>query len=196
MNPEVAVLINTEIGAESDVLKELKKMENVIAVEAVYGVYDILARVRGKTMDEVKETVSWKIRKLDKVRSILNMTFVEGASFIRDDLLPTNSPDLKSPEQCAYGTGISFYEISKTQGKAKAVEALVGMNSGRISGAAINDFMLGYLGEKTPKEEHTSDGRNIVNVDYCFQICKLFDCRINEHPDNPKYKSEQLSIST
>jgi DNA-binding Lrp family transcriptional regulator len=44
---------------------------------AVYGVYDIIARVKSDTMDRLKETVTWKVRRLDKVRSTLTMIVVE-----------------------------------------------------------------------------------------------------------------------
>jgi DNA-binding Lrp family transcriptional regulator len=75
--PTAFVLINTEIGSESDVLKELKKVEGVTESSAVYGVYDIVARVGSDTMDKLKEIVTWRIRRLDKVRSTLTMIVVE-----------------------------------------------------------------------------------------------------------------------
>jgi DNA-binding Lrp family transcriptional regulator len=75
--PTAFVLINTEIGSESDVLKELKTVEGVEEASAVYGVYDIVARVKSETMDRLKEIVTWRIRRLDKVRSTLTMIVVE-----------------------------------------------------------------------------------------------------------------------
>jgi DNA-binding Lrp family transcriptional regulator len=75
--PTAFVLINTEIGSEADVLRDLKKVEGVDEAHAVYGVYDIIARVKADTMDKLKETVTWKIRRLDKVRSTLTMIVVE-----------------------------------------------------------------------------------------------------------------------
>ena len=72
-------LINTEIGSEADVLKDLKKVEGVDEVHAVYGVYDIIARIKANTMDRLKEIVTWKVRRLDKVRSTLTMIVVEEA---------------------------------------------------------------------------------------------------------------------
>jgi len=78
--PTAFVLINTEIGSEADVLKDLKKVEGVEEAHAVYGVYDIIARVKADTMDKLKETVTWKVRRLDKVRSTLTMIVVEEAS--------------------------------------------------------------------------------------------------------------------
>jgi DNA-binding Lrp family transcriptional regulator len=75
--PTAFVLINTEIGSEADVLKDLKKVEGVEEANAVYGVYDIIARVKADTMDRLKEIVTWKVRRLDKVRSTLTMIVVE-----------------------------------------------------------------------------------------------------------------------
>ena len=78
--PTAFVLINTEIGSEADVLKDLKKVEGVEEAHAVYGVYDIIARVKADTMDKLKEIVTWKVRRLDKVRSTLTMIVVEEVS--------------------------------------------------------------------------------------------------------------------
>ena len=74
--PAAFVLMNTEIGSESDVLKDLKKVEGVEETSAVYGVYDIVARVKAETMDKLKEIVTWRIRRLDRVRSTLTMIIV------------------------------------------------------------------------------------------------------------------------
>ncbi|MFW6110739.1 MAG: Lrp/AsnC family transcriptional regulator [Thermoproteota archaeon] len=78
--PTAFVLINTEIGSEAEVWEELKEVEGVKDAFTVYGVYDIIARVRADTMDNLKEIVTWRIRRLDKVRSTLTMIVVETPS--------------------------------------------------------------------------------------------------------------------
>lgn len=75
--PVAFVLINTEIGSESEVLKTLKGVEGVVEAYAVYGVYDVVAKIVADTMDKLKETVTWRVRRLDKVRSTLTMIVVE-----------------------------------------------------------------------------------------------------------------------
>jgi DNA-binding Lrp family transcriptional regulator len=77
--PLAFVLINAEIGSEDDVLTELRKLGNVKESYVVYGVYDIVAKVEADSMDKLKEIVTWKIRRLDRVRSTLTMIVVEGA---------------------------------------------------------------------------------------------------------------------
>ena len=78
--PTAFVLINTEIGAEAEVLKSLKNVEGIMEAHAVYGVYDIIAKVTADTMDKLKEIVTWNVRRLDKVRSTLTMIVVEESS--------------------------------------------------------------------------------------------------------------------
>ena len=76
--PLAFVLINAEIGSEDNVLTELRKLGNVKESYVVYGVYDIVAKVEAESMDKLKEIVTWKIRRLEKVRSTLTMIVVEG----------------------------------------------------------------------------------------------------------------------
>jgi DNA-binding Lrp family transcriptional regulator len=75
--PLAFVLINADLGTEEELVKELKKIEEVIEVYVVYGVYDIIAKIQADTMDKVKDTITWRIRRLDKVRSTLTMIVVE-----------------------------------------------------------------------------------------------------------------------
>ena len=75
--PEAFVLINTETGCETDVLKSLRKVEGIQEAFAVYGVYDIITRVAAETMDKLKEIITEKIRKQNKARSTLTMIVTE-----------------------------------------------------------------------------------------------------------------------
>jgi len=75
--PMAFVLINADLGAEEELIKELKSTENVKEVYTVYGVYDIIVKVEADTMEKVKDTITWKIRRMDKVRSTLTMIVIE-----------------------------------------------------------------------------------------------------------------------
>ncbi|MBS7604771.1 MAG: Lrp/AsnC ligand binding domain-containing protein [Candidatus Bathyarchaeia archaeon] len=75
--PVAFVLINSEIGSEGEVLNELKKVEGVEEAYSVYGVYDIVAKVKADSMEKLKDIVTWKIRRLNKVRSTLTMIVIE-----------------------------------------------------------------------------------------------------------------------
>ena len=43
----------------------------------LYGVYDVIAKVEADTMDKLKEIVTWKVRRLDKVQSTQTMMVIE-----------------------------------------------------------------------------------------------------------------------
>ena len=55
----------------------LEAMENVKEVHEVPGVYDIIAKVEMDSIESVKEVITGKIRKLEKVRSTLTMIAIE-----------------------------------------------------------------------------------------------------------------------
>ena len=67
------VLINAELGAENEVLRDLKAIQEVKEAHMVYGVYDVIARVETENLQDLKDTISMKIRRLDNVRSTLTM---------------------------------------------------------------------------------------------------------------------------
>jgi len=62
------ILINVEAGAEAEVLKALKRIKHILEAYTVYGVYDIVAKIKADSMNEL-EDVNWEIRNLDKVSS-------------------------------------------------------------------------------------------------------------------------------
>lgn len=75
--PIAFVLINTEIGSEGEVLQALRDVKGVEEAYSVYGVYDIVAKVKAESMDKLKDIVTWRIRRLNKVRSTLTMIVIE-----------------------------------------------------------------------------------------------------------------------
>ena len=75
--PRAFVLINADLGSEDNLVSQLKDIEHVKEVFVVYGVYDIIVKIEADTMEKVKETITWKVRRIDKVRSTLTMIVVE-----------------------------------------------------------------------------------------------------------------------
>jgi len=71
--PVAFVLIEVEVGCEGEVLEAVRGVEGVVEAYAVYGLYDIIAKVEGESVDKIKEIVAWHIRRLDKVRLTLTM---------------------------------------------------------------------------------------------------------------------------
>ena len=48
--PTAFVLLNTEIGAGAEVVEALKKVEGVEAAFNLWGVYDVIANVKAKSI--------------------------------------------------------------------------------------------------------------------------------------------------
>jgi DNA-binding Lrp family transcriptional regulator len=63
------VLLNVEPGLEEKVLNEVRRLPNVKKSHRVYGIYDMIAEVEADSMDSMKAIVTWKIRRLEGVRS-------------------------------------------------------------------------------------------------------------------------------
>jgi DNA-binding Lrp family transcriptional regulator len=75
--PMAYVLINTEPKHMENVVETLKKIDALEEVFAVYGVYDVVAKIKAETMERLKEIVTWKVRNLDEVRSTITMLILE-----------------------------------------------------------------------------------------------------------------------
>ena len=72
------ILINCDLGAEEFVISELKLIEGVVEVHGTFGAYDILAKVEASLVEKLRETITWKIRKIIKIRSTLTLMGIEG----------------------------------------------------------------------------------------------------------------------
>jgi DNA-binding Lrp family transcriptional regulator len=71
------VLINVELGSEEPVLKEIRKVPNVVECHRLYGIYDMIAKVQADSLDTLKQVVTWKIRRLTGVRSTVTTIAIE-----------------------------------------------------------------------------------------------------------------------
>jgi DNA-binding Lrp family transcriptional regulator len=75
--PTAYVLLNTEIGAEAQVLKALKKIEGVKDAHNLWGVYDIIAHIEANSVDKLKFIINNRIEKIGKINAKLTMISTE-----------------------------------------------------------------------------------------------------------------------
>ncbi len=75
--PLAFVLISTEPEHMENVLKALRKIDAVEEAYMVYGVYDIVAKVRANTMETLKEIVTYHMRRLSNVKSTITTVVME-----------------------------------------------------------------------------------------------------------------------
>ena len=72
------VLINCELGSEEAIIHSTKGPRRCQEVHGTFGAYDILAKIESDTVEKLRETITWKIRKIEKIRSTLTLMGIEG----------------------------------------------------------------------------------------------------------------------
>ena len=72
------VLINCELGSEESIIQQLKNIETVKEVHGTFGAYDVLAKIESPTVETLRESITWKIRKIERIRSTLTLMGIEG----------------------------------------------------------------------------------------------------------------------
>jgi len=72
------VLISCDLGFDVEIIDEIKQLEDVKEVRGVFGAYDILVKLESANAEILRETIMWKIRKLNRVRSTLTLMTIEG----------------------------------------------------------------------------------------------------------------------
>jgi len=71
------VLLNVESSLENDVLQKVKEVDGVEEGYISYGVYDIVVKVRAKSMDALKDLITTRLRQLENVRATLSLILIE-----------------------------------------------------------------------------------------------------------------------
>ncbi len=67
------VLLNTELGMESNIIDNLKGVEEITNIRSLYGIYDLIIEMDAESMDEVKAVIFNKIRRLENVKSTITL---------------------------------------------------------------------------------------------------------------------------
>lgn len=63
------VMLNCELGAENEIIEQLKELEQVVDVFETIGTHDMMVKLQADNFEKVREIVSWNIQKLKNVRS-------------------------------------------------------------------------------------------------------------------------------
>jgi len=67
------VLISCDLGFDAEIVDEIKQVEDVKEVRGVFGNYDILVKLESANAEILRDIITWKIRKLNRVRSTLTL---------------------------------------------------------------------------------------------------------------------------
>ncbi len=72
------VLVSCDLGFDAEIIHEIKQVEDVKEVRGVFGAYDIIVKLESANAEILRDTIIWKIRKLNRVRSTLTLMIAEG----------------------------------------------------------------------------------------------------------------------
>jgi DNA-binding Lrp family transcriptional regulator len=75
--PSAFVLLNIEIGEETHVVEELKKIDGVKEAHSLWGVYDVIASVKAENMEKLRNIITKRIEKVGHINSKLTMIVTE-----------------------------------------------------------------------------------------------------------------------
>ncbi|MGQ0605427.1 MAG: Lrp/AsnC ligand binding domain-containing protein [Candidatus Nitrosotenuis sp.] len=80
--PIAFILLNSDLGSDQEIITKIKEMLAVekgikSEVQGVYGIYDIVVKIEADNSDHLRNIITSKIRKIDKVQSTLTMMVIE-----------------------------------------------------------------------------------------------------------------------
>ncbi len=71
------VLINCDLGFDTEIIAEIKQLDEVKEVHGIFGAYDIIVNLESDNVDNLRDVITWKIRKLNRVRSTVTLIVPE-----------------------------------------------------------------------------------------------------------------------
>jgi len=77
------LFINAELLFIEDIINKLKEIPEIVDIYKVQGIYDIIARVNLDTEEKLKELISERIRRIDRIIGTVTVIIakeVEGSS--------------------------------------------------------------------------------------------------------------------
>jgi len=80
--PTAYVLINSDLGTDESIISKIKEIlkdekDVELTTQGVYGIYDIVLKISSDNTDILRNIITYKIRKINKVQSTLTMMVVE-----------------------------------------------------------------------------------------------------------------------
>jgi DNA-binding Lrp family transcriptional regulator len=75
-NRSAFIFITAEAESSHLALADLKKIDEVQEVYLALGAYDLVAKVRGESLDHIKDNVLKRIRNISTIKSTLTLTVI------------------------------------------------------------------------------------------------------------------------
>ena len=76
------VLLNSDLGTDESIISKIKEIlkdekDVEFTTQGVYGIYDIVLKISSDNTDILRDIITYKIRKINRVQSTLTMMVVE-----------------------------------------------------------------------------------------------------------------------
>ncbi len=80
------IMINCEVGYEESIIEQLRSIEGIKEVQGVLGNFDILAKIEISSLEALREIITWKIRKIQKIRCTTTVICTKNGRSDEDDI--------------------------------------------------------------------------------------------------------------
>ncbi|MEM4555664.1 MAG: Lrp/AsnC ligand binding domain-containing protein [Acidilobaceae archaeon] len=77
VSTEAVILVNVDIGKEEIAFQKLLEIPEVKEAYIVYGIHDLIAVVKADGLEELRQVVVQKIRKIEGVRNTITCIVVK-----------------------------------------------------------------------------------------------------------------------
>jgi DNA-binding Lrp family transcriptional regulator len=71
--PIAFLLLNVKPGREEEVLSSLRGVKEVKEAQRVYGVYDTVVKIETESMEELKQVVNTRVKKMEHITSVVSL---------------------------------------------------------------------------------------------------------------------------
>ena len=75
--PTAFVCVTTDPASMVEVLEKVREVEGVVEADMFYGIYDIIAEVKGDSVESLKKIITEHIRRIEKVVTTTTMMVVK-----------------------------------------------------------------------------------------------------------------------
>jgi DNA-binding Lrp family transcriptional regulator len=78
--PTAYVLINCDTNRKEVVMSELHQLPGILEVEDIHGAYDVLIKLNQGSVEELKETIKWHLKKISDIKSTVTLIAIDQAN--------------------------------------------------------------------------------------------------------------------
>lgn len=67
------VMLNCDLGAESEVIEALQGIEQTVDVFETIGTHDVVVKIQAENFEKIREVITWNIQTIKKIRSTVTL---------------------------------------------------------------------------------------------------------------------------